>query len=368
MIDQQQKPVANLKPLATPLANIQGLRGIAALLVFAAHLTGAEQDYGNSTIHILPDFLHLGVIGVDLFFLISGYVMVHVAHGRSRGIRPALRFAYNRATRIYPLYWLATFALLILYIGKAIFFGEVTLISNFWRSVFLLPDKTFPILPVGWTLIFELYFYLIFSAYILFRRLDLWALLGFWASLIVLANILGWPGINEWTGVIFSPLTLEFIAGAAIAGLINNGMTAYAKSMLIIGIIAILMLMIPIGPYLWPDAMIDHGLRTLLFLPPFAMILYGSVACEVSAHKTSWPILQRAGDASYALYLIHVPIILLVGKAISTLHWQGPLGNSVLVFACLLSGLLGSWVFHLIAERPLLKLSKNWGKNLFRPD
>ena len=93
------------------IQNIQALRGIAVLSVVFFHLIPIEQKYGGST-SILPTFFQFGMFGVDLFFVISGFVMVTVAKGKYQLPKQALKFVYRRVSRIYPTYWF--YSLLVL--------------------------------------------------------------------------------------------------------------------------------------------------------------------------------------------------------------------------------------------------------------
>ena len=361
-----------ITPASAParLINIQGLRGVAALLVFAAHLTGAERDYGGGgegAAQLLPSFLHIGVIGVDLFFLISGYVMAHVTFAKPRGPAAAARFAYDRAARIYPVYWMATLLLVALYAGKAALFGEATPLDNLFASMLLLPDDALPVLPVGWTLVHELYFYLVFAIFLSFRKPGLTLLLGSWTTLLIVAEIAGWRDLNPWTRLIFSPLTFQFIAGAAIALLVRRGVTGFAITALLAGVASVLVLMIPLEDNVWPDAFIDQRTRAAIFTVPLALILYGAAALEANAGSTSPAWLRRLGDASYALYLIHIPVFLMVGKLISLATGAGLLDNAFLLAAYIASGLASAFLIHKYAEKPLLRVTRRLGDSLFRP-
>jgi peptidoglycan/LPS O-acetylase OafA/YrhL len=84
--------------------SIQALRGIAALGVVAFHSLSIEQKYSNGD-SLLPDFFRLGQSGVDLFFVISGFVMVTVTKERFKINGESMRFLWGRLSRIYPTYW-----------------------------------------------------------------------------------------------------------------------------------------------------------------------------------------------------------------------------------------------------------------------
>lgn len=92
---------------------VQGLRAFAVLLVLFSHLFRIEEKYATQT--VLPDFVLAGVSGVDLFFVISGFIMVVVTEKSRAGLRRAAQFIYRRLLRIYPVYWFYTSLVLVVY-------------------------------------------------------------------------------------------------------------------------------------------------------------------------------------------------------------------------------------------------------------
>lgn len=346
------------------IENIQALRGAAALLVFAAHIKGAEIDYGGGG-EALPFWLNMGVSGVDLFFLISGYVMVHVAAATDRGARAGGRFLFNRAARIYPLYWAATAGLLVLYVGKKAFFGEATPIPNPVASAFLLPSKALPVLPVGWTLVFEMYFYAVFSVFIFMPRRALPFLIGGWAAIVAGCEALGWRTTNAWTEVVFSPLVFEFIAGCAVAFFVRRGATRFGAPALSAGVAWLVVLYLGYASKIYPGGFEDHRTRAMLFLAPFALILYGAVALETQNDAIAPQWLRRAGDASYSLYLVHVPVVLVIGRLFVLKAGPGWADNLLLIGLAAIAGLLVAFAVNVWLEKPGLRLTKRLGDRLF---
>lgn len=344
--------------------HIQALRGVAALMVLAAHVKEAELDYGREGA-LLPYSLFMGVSGVDLFFLISGFVMTHVALEGARGPRASLRFLFNRAARIYPVYWAVTLALMVLYAGKLALFGEPTPFPNPLETFLLLPDDEFPLLPVGWTLVHEMYFYAVFSLFVLAPRVNIGAFLAAWAVIVAAANAAGIVALNAWTKVIFSPLTFEFIGGAMVALALRRGITAFALPALALGVAAVAGLSLFFATTLYPGAFADLGRRALIFGPIFAAILYGAAAIEMrrGARTANW--LTAAGDASYSLYLVHVPVFLVVGKTLSVMLPDGAFDNWALIPAYVATSLAIAFAAHRWVERPAIVFARKIGDRLF---
>jgi peptidoglycan/LPS O-acetylase OafA/YrhL len=346
------------------LQNIQALRGVAALMVLAAHVKGAEGDYGGAGT-LLPHVLYMGVVGVDLFFLISGFVMAHVALSGARGSAAARRFLYNRGARIYPVYWAATLLLMVLYAGKQVLFHEATPFPNPVETFLLLPDDHFPLLPVGWTLVHEMYFYAVFTLFVAMRRIGLPMLLGAWTAILIVALRAGVFDANAWTKVVFNPLTFEFILGALIALAMRRGMTQLALPALIAGVALFAIETAFYSNALYPHVMGEFAKRAVIFAPPFALMLYGAAALERQGKVIAPAWLIRTGDASYSLYLIHIPVFLVVGKLVSISIPDGWIDNLVLIILYAAGAIAAGFALHHFVERPLLAATKRLGDRIF---
>ncbi|MEL7489142.1 MAG: acyltransferase [Pseudomonadota bacterium] len=347
------------------IQNIQALRGVAALLVFVAHIKGAEGDYGAGG-DILPHVLFMGVTGVDLFFLISGYVMVHVTDHLPRNGAQSARFLLNRAGRIYPLYWAVTIALILLYAGKKFLFGEDTPIPNYLSSFLLAPNDHYPILPVGWTLVHEIYFYLAFALFLLFHRRLLPLFLVSWAGFVIAAQAADFGTLGAGPKVWLNALTLEFIVGCFIALAAKRGIVAFGAQALILGAAWLTVLFVLGANELYPTVMGKFMERMLIFTPPYALLLYGAVAIERSRSAVAPNYLIAAGDISYALYLVHVPVFLIVGKLLSYFAGPGSVDNVILVVAYGGFGITAAVAAHYWVEMPLLARTKKAADRLFK--
>jgi peptidoglycan/LPS O-acetylase OafA/YrhL len=342
------------------IANIQSLRGVAAMLVVLFHLASIEANYGHGY-RLLSDAWTIGMSGVDLFFVISGFVMVTVTRGRFGISAEPLRFLLRRATRIYPLYWL--FSLLVLaafLIGpglmkRSLQGGGIDLPASF----LLLPQDGLPLLMAGWTLIHEMYFYLVFALLLLFPERWLGRLLAGWAMAIAGASVIVLPATADATlRLVTHPLTLEFIAGGFAALCVHRSSPRAAGRCLAAGIV------------LWPAGYLVHislgyglepsgGLRVLVFGVPAALVVHGLAALESRGGRTlpAWSV--RLGDASYSLYLSHVLVMGALARIGTALPQAGdPLWRPVLL-AMLVAAATGFGIAcHRHIEAPLLRISR----------
>lgn len=349
--------------------NIQSLRGIAVLVVVFFHLIGIQRKYSPD--YALPEYLQFGAVGVDIFFLISGFLMMSVTRSFSPGLKSMRRFVLHRGIRIYPLYWLVSAPILaILLVDSAPFLTALhfnpEILKNIpatpyylLQSMLLLPQANLPPLTVSWTLIHEMYFYCVFGIFLLFPAklhvpaLILWSVVTqvFWQQL----QPTQW---QPWSYLLFNPLTLEFTTGCLIAVILQRWQAPNPVFILLTGVLSALAswhLWTSANSYEFPIA----GDRVLYFLLPCALILVGAVSLEYRGN-IFYPALQKIGDASYSLYLTHI-LFLSVGRKI----WQVYGDNSSMIanllwwpalFAVTLAGgmLCYRWI-----EKPMLAALRN---------
>jgi exopolysaccharide production protein ExoZ len=147
--------------------NIQGLRAIAALLVVGCHFHDFADRYGFQSEALIT----IGAWGVDLFFVISGFIMIVVNWNKFSKPNAPKAFLIRRIVRIFPPYWLVTLVIVTaIIISPKLFHTWTVNTSNLLPSLLLLPSEQKPILYVGWTLIFEMYFYYVFATLLNFSR------------------------------------------------------------------------------------------------------------------------------------------------------------------------------------------------------
>ena len=349
------------------LLTLQATRGIAANLVVFSHLFLVQAKYAAAA-GVLPAFTLYGIAGMDVFFVLSGFIMVAVA-GREMG---PTQFLWRRASRIYPTYWMVSLAVLAVAIAApAMVNSSVTVPISLWRSFLLVPDEALPLLAVGWTLIHEMYFYLVFAIFLAIRLPVLAGLVGWGVLLLVIvATVPDQVAASPVLRLVTNPLTLEFMMGAVVGvlwrkrhmpGVIAAGAVGLAALAVSIGYIAPLLSLVT-SPHLdvW---------RVIIFGVPSALLIYALTGIEMLYWKPrSTALLVVLGDWSYATYLSHVLVISAIGRTLVFLAPAGGIGASVMLVA---TGLLGANVvgaaIHVYCERPMLERLRQFGARFARP-
>lgn len=312
------------------LANLQAVRALAAIGVVVFH-------FGLMPATALP--FTVGAAGVDLFFVLSGFI---IAHSSARDPR---RFLAHRLIRVVPAYWIATlvaalFTLPAMSLGDA--FGWLV------QSLFHLPGPGGrPVLIfVAWTLVYELAFYLLYRLALRFgaRRapLIMLALL----PVLALVRLPGLPG--PW------PLLLEFGLGIGIYLLAERHdvlrSVPGAAGLVVAGVGLTLLLTLPRVTGYDPNDYQSTG-RVLTWGLPAGIVILGLVAAERGGLAVRNKVVLLLGAASYAIYLLH-PIA--VGQLFQLPPNRPPLSWLYLVGALAVT-LAVSLVFHLQIEAPLLR-------------
>jgi exopolysaccharide production protein ExoZ len=330
---------------------IQDLRGFAAVLVLMSH---ALLQYniligpGGRPLTQIFD----GSFGVDVFFVISGFIMYYISHDKFARPRAPGDFLLRRLIRIVPLYWIAT-ALQARHQLAAgnVSWGEV--IQSFLFIPYDFHDGKFrPVLAVGWSLNYEMLFYAIFFvALFLKRRLAIGVIFGSLA-LLVIAGMFNPQNsaLIAWT----RPVILQFALGALI------GMLALSKPAAAIGawlkrplllIVGLLVLEAIYFVTLHPDTEATLGWR------PVQWSIAGLIVCV--AVLTPSPrgglvhtVTQKLGDASYSIYLFHTILLSMLANVWEAARLPTTIYIPIAILACCLVGV----IIHELVERPLLLL------------
>jgi len=328
---------------------IQYLRGVAALMVVWHHGIGQLEG--------LSDFFpwRFGTSGVDVFFVISGFIMVTATSGKRT---TPLDFLVRRFIRVVPLYWLLTLILvLVLVVAPSLFRSVLLTTDSLFKSLLFIPHYSpshkgmiWPVLVPGWTLNFEMFFYAIFAASLAFRR-PFAVLVGTLGALVIVGHVWG-PFESPVAQTYTHPNLLEFLAGAAIAHAWISGATkprfAWSIAAMFVGTTLLLM----------PGSAL---FKQYAHLTGASLLIWGALSERAMQLRSR--ILLILGDASYSIYLTHI-------FTLGACRWAWTkfgLGVPDLSFALgfMLTALVAcsvvGWLSYLLMEKPLLReMHKAW--------
>ena len=316
------------------LESVQALRGIAVFFVVLSHV----------------GFINFGAFGVDLFFCISGFIMMYITQ------RTTANFFYKRVIRIIPLYWVFTISTFILVSCKPSLLNSTSSeLSHLIKSIAFIPfDKNGlvePLLGPGWTLNYEMYFYLIFfvSLKISFEYR------GYMVSGIF--GILALAGFFHEGGVIWEfytdPIILEFSFGILAFYILNSKVKFNeTTSIFVIFLVLFICIFTRIKPS--PD------LRFLIWGVP--MFLFFLLFVTNDYHFFVRGLLEKIGNASYSIYLTHLFVILGFDRLLSPMQSLSLSSLLLSLIAITSSIILGYFVykwFEVPVHRYLAKRVKN---------
>jgi len=303
--------------------------------------------------------MKVGDGGVDIFFVISGFIMVVISRDQFQMPGAPGSFLFKRFIRIYPLYWLYSFLVFAVFLVaptwvRAMQRGQVDLFASF----FLLPQFMPPLLGQGWTLTHEAYFYLVFALTLLLPERQLFRFLLLW-GLAVAAGFNIYVSSNALLGsatakMITNPLTIEFVLGACVALGVGRGWRRGDWLCLVGGC-----LLFPVSS-LFFDPLDIEGLRVFCFGLPALLILYGAVSLE-SRSRFQFPRWMRVfGDASYSIYLSHILVISAVGRIWSAVGRPGLWDNALAILLMAAAALGCGLASYRLIEQPLLRALQTW--------
>ena len=333
---------------------------MAVLLVVFFHLVTIEQKYGGTNT-ILPGLFEFGMFGVDLFFVISGFVMVTVTRGKFQIQKQALRFIYHRVARIYPTYWFYTILVLFVFLIQPSWVNssqgsQVDILASF----LLLPSETLPLVMVGWTLIHEMYFYLIyFLILLLVSERNMPAAIILWGVAIVLSNIF-LASASPIIKMVTHPLTIEFIAGCFLAIIyFKTKSEIEVRILLLVACLALIASLYGHHYYQNITGEIEpkNWWRFLIYGIPAILIIY----CFTNIEKSGYVIhssLIKIGDASYSIYLSHILTLSAAGRVWGMFSTNAVYDNIIMIPVLLLLAIMVGVFSYILVEKPLLRLSR----------
>nr|WP_294529673.1 acyltransferase [uncultured Rhodopila sp.] len=332
-----------VQPRRNDLLGVQALRAIAALLVVAYHAveqwTTRMPDYGPG------QYWPNGSAGVDIFFVISGLVMTISVQRNAGRAHPAWTFAKDRIIRIVPLYWIVTTVKIAAVAAVPALVSRTSLdplyVAGSYALLPLYKDSVLipPVLPVGWTLTYEMFFYILVTV-ALVTRVPLSRI-----SAPVLIAVMAYAAITRSDGFA-NTIVLEFLFGIAIGHAVPRLQSLPAAVSLATGAIAFLLLVaVPVG---------DDLLRPITWGVPAAVIVASVVSAEMTLRHMIPRWLLAAGNASYATYLTHgfvVPaVFILCARSIGF----EPAGLAATIILSLFVSAVAGQITHYVVEQPLL--------------
>ncbi|CAN5190462.1 acyltransferase [soil metagenome] len=329
------------------LPRVQILRLIAAGAVILSHALGTSGTYYGNQARIMEIFRH-GDLGVDLFFVISGFV---IGLSILRGHTEWRQFLLRRLARIVPLYWLVTLFTACLFFVPGISrtaapepgFFLCSLTYSCWMR------GEMPIVYPGWSLEYEMYFYVLTVAMLALRQDLLRSTVAILSGLVVLGVILranlGIP--SPALAFLTDPIVLEFVMGLAVAFAFHNGKVPVVA--LIPLAVALLVCVIAGG---------DRSFRLVIAGVPSALIVY------LTAKRDSQKPMANAGrnpfvwlgDASYAIYLVHAVVVSATVKIALKLVGAAP--QDLVILVCLATTLAAAAIVDLFIDRPIARRIK----------
>jgi exopolysaccharide production protein ExoZ len=285
-----------------------------------------------------------GSRGVDLFFVISGFIMWSVT---GRTAQRPFKFLLNRVKRIVPLYWIATgIVILAAYLNVV---SDDIAPASILRSLLFIPyiaegsDHIWPILSVGWTLNYEMFFYVVFAAFLFAPRA-----VRFWGLTITLAGLVIAGALAPKADAIWSTYTsgrmIQFLAGVWIAETVRRDIIvppALSLPLIFLGVL---------GLYLIPFN--GNHLIPVACAAAAGGVIAGVVSIDVRRRVPDYGSLRILGDASYSIYLFHglaLAVATMTAASIGLPAWMTVIPGTA-------AGVVAGLAAYKLVEQPIGKL------------
>lgn len=342
----------------SPLHTVQALRGFSALWVLLYH---AQLLQGHSSWAPYTQFASLGYLGVDIFFVISGFIMAMTTADTPHSAHHSLRFALLRLGRVYSGWW-PVFGLCVLGLSLSTGWpGDKDLWGSWWLSSINIDTL---LLPVTWSLTFELYFYALIALTLCLPAAYRNPTLALFAALVFALNGYWFSQqrfspealhLSHWgMFLFFSPLCLEFAMGY-FCFRFQQCLPQHTGLWLIACTISGAAVVI----YALHFAHHPSGLAGFFHYPERSILAGVFACCMLCFFLRSGPALPRrlslwAGDISYMLYLVHLPVIWGLNHLLPPSSWAS---RTLLTIAACLGA---ASVLHYAVEKPLYQHWRRW--------
>jgi exopolysaccharide production protein ExoZ len=334
------------------LVYLQYLRGLAALAVVYFHISLQYNELGLFGLY-LPVF---GKEGVDVFFVLSGFIICYIAQIRPKAPRA---FIWDRIVRVVPLYWFysALMTTMLILLPEMVKSGQFDLTHIITSFIFMphahpiFSEQYWPVVIPGWTLNYEMFFYFIFfcSLYLL-KGIRLAFIIITIGSLVALQLLFTMPyPLNFWG----NPIVLEFLFGMLLAKVvIKYGAAINIKLSLLVSVLIVL----------FSCVFFDLNNPFLIGLSA-ALLVFWVVVINLKTKPINLLVLKLLGDASYSLYLSHIFVISVVNTVCKKLPFENSVNGFIfIILSFSLSIIVGVFSYQSI-EKPIVRYFKNKNKN-----
>lgn len=355
------------------ISSIQILRGVAALFIVAGHGQGMARELAVLTGRTFSTWAPLPWgVGVDLFFVISGFIIHYSSAKYEDEVHPRRAFFAHRIARLVPLYWAATaLAIALIATKKLLGFAQVEAfptLNAVVSSLLFLPlngngasGLAFPVYNLGWTLNYEMYFYTLFALCLTSSQLRSAArvmaclCVSLFLGLFLKIDVLP---LAFWC----QPIVLEFACGIIVGVALRQGVSLPSTARIALMVFgAILIIWLPFGE----PAAIDHtylnGWNRFLTLGIPAALVVAGAALGPDIKKTKWlTIPLEVGDASYSLYLMHPFVVFAISLAYRRVGiFQASPLPFLVVSLILVASIVAIFSYRLF-ERPSARVISQW--------
>lgn len=333
-----------MKPTSDKIWSLQALRFVAALMIVYVHAAQTAIEATGSG-GMLPNQLPIAArAGVDIFFVLSGVIIAKTAPGLTWR-----EFAWRRFRRVVPVYYLACIPAIAVAMAGGIEWRQVFSTFLLWPATDVM---TAPLLPVAWTLCFEMLFYLAAALTLADRRFLIIVVAVF---LFALGTRSSGP-VSQFLG---NPIIIEFAIGVTIAHL-----PLWRPAVWLIPVGAFIILwagFVGLAPTGGTMEFLegDQGFtRLIVYGVPSALIVFGVLQLDMKPNV--WTYL---GDGSYTLYLTHTfPITALLG-----LWLAYPIDPDIIIISGVVASILLAWRLYERVERPVLSFLRQYPPRALRP-
>jgi len=339
------------------LDSIQVLRAIAAIAVVFFHTKtinlAPTYDFGNAWLNRVDPF-NTGQCGVDIFFVISGFIMAMVTNGRHKRKGAFWDFLQKRFIRIIPPYWLWTLFLLFLFmlfphLSKRTFECREAILSLLLVPYTPSMAEFSPILSVGWTLQYEIYFYALVGFGLFFPRKNF--IVGMGIFFLMTTAFLP-QRYGPLSRLMADTILWEFFAGVLLFELFKTGKSLPIKLSIVFSILAITAF------YYFAEKAITSS-RFIYWGIPALSLVASFISLEKKISLRIPNILVFLGDSSYTLYLCHIIILSAITRFFVLVGLNKTLPPDVIIILFTTISIICGCILYVISEKPILDYLMN---------